>query len=439
MEKILINVNNQSGKIKNMNSVNNGPFRSVRNFDNFDAYKAARIPYARNHDASFFSAYGGEFTVDVHRIFRDFENDENDPKSYCFKSTDNYLQTIVAAGTKPFYRLGCNIEHYEKCGTIPPPDNAKWARICEHIIRHYTEGWADGFHMDIEYWEIWNEPDCGNPDGSNPCWQGTSDEFIELFTVTYKHLKSCFPHLKVGGPALAYLPECKDFASRLFKRLNDENLKLDFFSYHCYAQDTSWFGEMINIAHDFVVENGQPDTELILNEWNYIKGWSGDDWRYSLATEKGLKGSSFVIACMATGQKLPVDMLMYYDARPCGMNGMFNTDNYECLKTYYSIAYFSNLLDLKNYVPEKATIQDLYTISAYDGNELGILLTHYNDDDNTEAKTVEIEFEGTKESTTATLYTLDGENDMTKSEIKVENSKITLEIPLYTSYYISVK
>ena len=59
MEKILIDINNQSGKIKNMNSVNNGPFRSVRNFDNFEAYKAARIPYARNHDASFFSAYGG--------------------------------------------------------------------------------------------------------------------------------------------------------------------------------------------------------------------------------------------------------------------------------------------------------------------------------------------------------------------------------------------
>ena len=439
MEKILIDINNQSGKIKNMNSVNNGPFRSVRNFDTFEAYKAARIPYARNHDASFFSAYGGEFSVDVHRIFRNFDNDENDPKSYSFKSTDTYLQTIEAAGTKTFYRLGCNIEHYEKCGTIPPPDNLKWARICEHIIRHYTEGWADGFHMDIEYWEIWNEPDCGNPDGSNPCWQGTGDQFIELFTVTLKHLKSSFPHLKIGGPALAYLPGCEDFAKRLFKRLSDEKLKLDFFSYHCYAQDTAWFSEMINMAHDFVIENGQPDAELILNEWNYIRGWTGDDWKYSLATEKGLKGSSFVIACMATGQKLPVDMLMYYDARPCGMNGMFNTDTYECLKTYYSIAYFSNLLDLKNYVSEKSTSEDLYTISAYDGEELGILLTHYNDNDETPTKTVEIELVGTKENAVATLYTLDGENDMSKSEIKVENSKITLEIPLYTSHYISVK
>jgi hypothetical protein len=55
--------------------------------------------------------------------------------------------------------LGASIEHGEKKGTYPPQDYAKWARICEHIILHYTKGWANGFHYDITYWEIWNEPD----------------------------------------------------------------------------------------------------------------------------------------------------------------------------------------------------------------------------------------------------------------------------------------
>ena len=88
MENIRIDFKSTNGKIKNMNSVNNGPVRSVRNFDTFDAFKAARIPYARNHDASFYANYGGEFTVDVHRIFRDFDADVNDPASYSFYSTD---------------------------------------------------------------------------------------------------------------------------------------------------------------------------------------------------------------------------------------------------------------------------------------------------------------------------------------------------------------
>lgn len=440
MEKIVIDLKNTSGKIKHMNSVNNGPFRSVRSFDTFDAYKAARIPYARNHDASFYPAYGGEYSVDVHRIFRDFSKDENDPASYSFKSTDGYLKTIEEAGTKTFYRLGATIEHYEKRGTYPPKDNLKWAKICEHIIRHYTEGWADGYHMDIEYWEIWNEPDCGNADGSNPCWQGTEDEFIEFFTVVYKYLKSCFPHLKIGGPAFAYIPGCRDFVKRLLLRLNKENLKLDFFSYHIYASDTEWLSTVINLAKEIVDECDQSQAELILNEWNYVKGWLGDEWKYSLKTEKGLKGSSFVTACMCTGQKLPVDMLMYYDARPCGMNGMFHTDTFECLKTYYSIAYFSNLLELGTYIPEESTSKDLYACTATNEDEAGILLTHYNNDDTTEAKQVEITLENVKQNASAKIYILDQDNDMTLlKESSIENGKITLDIPLFTSYYISVK
>lgn len=440
METVVLDLKNTSGKIKNMNSVNNGPFRSVRNFDTFDAFKAARIPYARNHDASFFSAYGGEFTVDVHRIFRDFSKDVNDPESYSFKSTDEYLKAIEAAGTKTFYRLGAAIEHYEKKGTYPPKDNLKWAQICEHIIRHYTEGWADGFYMDIEYWEIWNEPDCGNPDGSNPCWQGNQAQFIALFETAFAHLKSCFPHLKIGGPAFAYLPGCRDYAKRLLTGLTEKNLMLDFFSYHTYACDTDWLTYNINFAKELVDECGQSQAELILNEWNYIKGWTGDDWKKSLATEKGLKGSSFVIACMATGQKLPVDMLMYYDARPCAMNGMFSTDTYECLKTYYSIAYFSNLLELGTYVPEASTSGDIYTVAATNGNEHGILLTNYNDTDVPTTEKIEISFKGLDSGSYAKIYVLDAQNDMTLlREEEIKDSKIALDIPLFTSYYISVK
>ena len=69
------------------------------------------------------------------------------------------------AGTKPFYRLGQSIEHQtKKYGIYPPKDFKKWAKICEHIIRHYNEGWANGYRMGIEYWEIWNEADLDQPD-----------------------------------------------------------------------------------------------------------------------------------------------------------------------------------------------------------------------------------------------------------------------------------
>ena len=152
MQKITVDFSNTQGKIKPMNAVNNGPAGSAVRGQrgNFDAYAAARIPYARNHDASFYSGYGGEHTVDVHRIFRDFDADENLPENYIFGPTDAYTENTFAAGTKIFYRLGASIEHGYKYGTRVPKDYLKWARICEHIIRHYTEGWADGYHFDIE-------------------------------------------------------------------------------------------------------------------------------------------------------------------------------------------------------------------------------------------------------------------------------------------------
>ena len=36
-----------------------------------DAYRAARIPFARTHDAAFCADYGGEHTVDISAIFVD--------------------------------------------------------------------------------------------------------------------------------------------------------------------------------------------------------------------------------------------------------------------------------------------------------------------------------------------------------------------------------
>ena len=155
-----------------MNAVNNGP-AAPNDADfvrcNFHSYKAARIPYARIHDSNHCVEYGAPHTVDVTAIFPDFDADVDDPASYNFEMTDKYLGTIVAAGTEVFFRLGQSIRVFgKKDDFMPPKDNGKWASICEHIVRHYTEGWANGHKWRITYWEIWNEPDLGVPaDGSD--------------------------------------------------------------------------------------------------------------------------------------------------------------------------------------------------------------------------------------------------------------------------------
>ena len=77
------------GPIKPMNSVGNGPFtKRPHTRSNTDLYADAHFPMARTHDAAFFTAYGGEHSVDVSNIFPNFDADENDPASYDFWLTD---------------------------------------------------------------------------------------------------------------------------------------------------------------------------------------------------------------------------------------------------------------------------------------------------------------------------------------------------------------
>ena len=59
-----------------------------------------------------------------------------------------------------------------------PKDFKKWAVICEHIIRHYTEGWADGFFYDMPYWEIWNEPDLDSDSAAALCVSRSLSQMI---------------------------------------------------------------------------------------------------------------------------------------------------------------------------------------------------------------------------------------------------------------------
>ena len=444
MNTVTVDFKNTVGAVKPMHAVNNGPvykFASDQRITNIDHFRAAGIPYARTHDASFFATYGGEHTVDVNMIFTDPDADPTDPASYDFVLTDEYLRVMEFAGVKPFYRLGSKIEHWKKkYNTLPPKDFHKWAVVCEHIIRHYNEGWADGFYMNIEYWEIWNEPDL-DPDDSDHkrCWGGTAKEFYEFFNIALTHLKTCFPNLKIGGPACAGVKE--PWLEGFFASLGD--VKPDFFSWHTYAHDTEKILTRLRRARQLLDEHGLQKTESILNEWNYVKGWLGDEWLYSLKTEKALKGAAFTSAVMLSCQYEPLDMLMYYDARPCGMNGLFDTD-YVCdrLKGYYPFLMFNSLYQQKEAVKPEIEGEDIYAAAAV-GDEQNVMLSYFNDDDNAPEKEVKITFKNVENGGRVRLeyYLLDEDHDaeLVREEIFTSGEfSAYVKMPLFSTYLLKI-
>ena len=410
------------GRIKPMHAVNNGPAR-FGGSDNFDAFREAGIPFARTHDASFFAGYGGYHTVDIHAIFPDFDADVNDEASYDFACTDKYLSEIDSVGAEVFYRLGTKIEHeVKKYNIFAPKDPLKWAQICEHIIRHYTEGWANGFYYKITYWEIWNEPDL-----DNKCWIGTDEQFFELYTLTSKHLKACFPDLKIGGPAVT---GPKKTYNEMFIKYVSENVGvLDFFSYHCYGTSPEDYARRIGDINTLLDKYGIK-CEKILNEWNYVKAWSGPDYVYSIKLHQSSKCAAFVGSVMVTGQESDLDMLMYYDARPNTFwNGMFNTWAEKC-KPYYPFYFFNKLYVMGNETETVIDGENIYAISAKgESGKKGFFIVAYNDDDDAENEiTYKTEISGLSGTCKASFYLTDSKNDgvLIKEELTSADTYCTI-------------
>lgn len=429
MNTITVDFTAPTGKIKPMHAVNNGPlkYREDQTRHNYNTYKEARIPFARNHDAAFCAEYGGSHTVDINAIFPDFSADPYDPASYDFVLTDEYLERTMSCGTEIFYRLGSKIEHdIKKYGTLPPPDFKKWAVVCEHIIRHMNEGWANGHYWNILYWEIWNEPDLDPDDSDNKrCWGGTQAQFFELYEIAARHLKGCFPKLKIGGPALA---GNYSWADAFLKYMSEHGIALDFFSWHIYCTTPEAMNERIHAYRSLLDRHGYTETESILNEWNYVRGWS-DEFIYSIKTIIGIKGAAFTASCILDAQNAPLDMLMYYDARPGVFNGLWDIYTMEPLKGYYPFVMFSELYGIGSAVRVDNTVDKLRAAAAGNATEQAVMISHYNDNDSSsESEEFELVLNGAL-SDRVSVEVVDEARTMEKTEYVLNNGHLTLSMP----------
>jgi len=400
MANITVDFTKELGPIKRMHEVGQPPFKGgfgVLDFSPIQYLKDANITYARLHDVG--GAFGSNRYVDIPNIFRDFDADETDPANYDFAFTDALLAGMAEYGVKPVFRLGVTIEnqfHIKAYHIHPPKDFGKWARICEHIIRHYNEGWADGFHYGIEYWEIWNEPDNGVP-GSNQMWTGTKEQYYELYHTAATHLKACFgDSIKVGGYGtttllfLYYEPEKygvtlpkrapdakglyrEEFLRGFFDYIKTHNSPIDFFSWHTYC-DPDEAVEFAKFVEQFLQEQGFGGLETHLNEWN---GHHRIDDRCTS------RASAHAAAMLLGMQNTSTDMLCYYDARYNGgrYGGFFHPITHQPCGTYYSFVAFGKLYGLGTQVSCDCDAERVYCVAAKGEHGRAMMIANISDQD----------------------------------------------------------
>ena len=383
-----------AGKIRKLNGGNLAPpiagemaGRNIRK-----SFKELNLAFTRLHDAPLDNANCP--LVDIHCIFPLFHLDADDPRNYCFKHTDDYLHNcIVEAETPVFWRLGESIDHtVNKYFIEPPADVDKWIDVASNIIRHYTEGLWNGFHYNIEYWEIWNEPECGgntrlDPNAKNLMWLGTEDEFFVFFAKVAKELKKRFPHLKFGGPA-----HCGWNDVRGPKFLEDcaaANVPLDFYSYHCYFSDPyTWIQESPGLVRKKLDELGYTKTEIHLNEWHYFPGnWhrlrNDATYKQNMYNNemKGLDAAAAVTTVMSLWQDTPLDYGAYYTCTTSAW-GCYVTGSSKPTPSYFGLKAFGDIVRYPNRTAAETETQNVTLLGGKDdeGN-MSLLVSAYNTGD----------------------------------------------------------
>lgn len=389
MNTITVDFDRIVGKIKPFHGINNAPIYGA-DTKLYHYLSEAGIPFSRLHDTG--GKYGGGVYVDIENLFRDFDADETDPASYDFAFTDFLINNIKKQGTDIIFRLGATIEndHFVRAYHIfPPKDNLKWAKICEGIIKHYNCGWANGFHLNIRYWEIWNEPDNEPEIADNPMWKGTKEQYFKLYEVASNYLKQKFPDIKIGGYAscgfyalFGGFVGCANSSPRTeyfieffqaflqYISSTEHHSPLDFFSWHSYADSRGTV-----LAAKYVREQldryGFGNAETMLNEWNpgiHRRGTEAD--------------ACYILEMMLKLHGTPLDIMAYYDGQIHGSyNGLFDPVKLDIFPAYYAFHSYNELYKLKNEAFIHTENEEIPILAAADGKMGKILISNIINED----------------------------------------------------------
>ena len=366
-----------------------------------DEIRSMNFAAARTHDWALINS--NERVCDYFHIFPLMRLDATRAENYHFEQTDYLLKrTREETGLDVFYRLGTSIEHSgEKVhfNTRIPEDFDKVAEIFAGTVRHYNCGWANGFNWGIKYWELWNEPDGHNNMWCLPDGDGVSDSaealekdvrrremFIRFFVTCLKRLKSEFPEIKVGGPALCNMNE--PYFRALLEGCRSAGVAPDFVSWHYYGNSVEAILKTVERGRKLCDDMGFGKCELVLNEWHYLGcGWdelrSNDPavqervWN-GPASHNGTDSAAFTLAVLARFQASALDQSYYYGCRPVGAWG-YKDERKRPNKVYYALKAFGEIVKDYPVLGEVKTTGSLTTMVAKtsDGRRTALLAVDY--------------------------------------------------------------
>lgn len=400
-EPLVVDFRTPVDRFRALQGVNKGPLGAGGLVDVIAQHRELGVPLTRTHDCHWPNAD----VVDMHVVFPDAKADPTRAENYDFAMTDEYLAAIRETGAEILYRLGETIEHTTiKRFVHPPKDPAHWAEVAKGIIRHYNEGWANGFQYGIKRWEIWNEPETRPGQ-----WTGTDEQFFEFYKVVSRSLKAAFPQLMIGGPGIGITGDLQGdtlkpstILSGFLESCRRDKLPLDFLSWHCYSAHNNPREPIIR-AHNvrrLLNTYGFDKAESYLDEWRCIPDYNwGPVSRNTdpLVRQKwyermvGPESAAYNAAVLLGLQDAPVEGATYFHGEQGGW-GLFDESGVP-YKNYYGLLSFRRLLDTPERAQIAGTLLNGLAVGAgrdKTGKTAQILLVNYSAD----ALPVQLKLEG---------------------------------------------
>jgi len=355
-KQIKVYFNTNLGRFKDLGGVNVGPGNAVA------GYKDAGIYLIRTHDFYGPTDYEG-YTKFYNKTSLSFDPnfDPKSPEYYDWTSSDEKMAAIVDNGFTPYFRLGISWPSDRRKTPVTPPFDpdgvnfSKFAELCVRTIMHYNDGWDNGFHYNIKYWEVWNEPD-------GRFWRGKAEDFHRMYEQIVRAIKAYDPDLKVGGPGVTPGSvtrfEQSAYSSDFLEYCRDRDVPLDFYSWHIYrCFDPSMYKYFADRVRNMLDGYGFTETESHLNETNLTAG-------YHMIDLNSPTGAAFTTSILMTIQESPVELLMWYRGERHVL-GIFNNDNEDGTPNYKWNGYGFKAM---NYLVKNTPVRILADASEVDTN-----------------------------------------------------------------------
>jgi len=227
--------------------------------------------------------------VRFHDIFGDEVGIYNlgaDGKPYFnYSYVDQIYDGLLVDGVRPFVELsfmpnalaakGMSTKPesaWHEPNNSPPKDYTLWDNMVEAFVRHLVERYGID-EVSQWYFEVWNEPDYGFPDGFPK-----QETYFTLYDHTAQDVKKVDARLRVGGPATANA----NWVSAFLNHCHQNHVPVDFVSSHMYGDESAQVvfntkedvprNRMVCMAvakvHGEIKASPLPQLPFILSEFN---------------------------------------------------------------------------------------------------------------------------------------------------------------------------